>query len=283
MKKEKASLKSSNHTKAKVLAVVNGKGGVGKTTTAVNLAAILGEQKEVLLVDADPQGSATWWIERSDIEIDFDLTQETDPKLLADLHKIDEYDLIVVDTPPALRSEALKIVIARADYLVLPTPASPMDLSALIETVQKAVMPLAVAYRVLLTKVDPRSLKETLEAQNTLLELGIPACHAFIRNYKAHERAVLEGMPIKQWRGKNAREAEADYRRVAEELQRDWHKSGEKRIYLTSYEKKSKIQAIHPANPMMSKQLHLHRDRPKDSDKADPDAIALLPTPQKLK
>ena len=52
--------------------------------------------------------------------------------------------------------------------------------------------------------------------------MGIPACHAFIRQYKAHERAVLDGVPITEWRGKNAKEAQADYRRVVEELQRDW-------------------------------------------------------------
>ena len=97
-----------------------------------------------------------------------------------------------------------------------------MDLAALIETVKQAVIPAGVAYRVLLTRVDPRSLGEALEAQNTLLELGIPACNAFVRSYKAHERAALDGLSILQWRGKNAREAEADYRRVAEEIQRDW-------------------------------------------------------------
>jgi chromosome partitioning protein len=97
-----------------------------------------------------------------------------------------------------------------------------MDLAALIETVKAAVMPAGVAHRVLLTKVDPRSLAEALDAQNTLMELGIPACHAFIRAYKAHERAALDGVAISKWRGKNAKEAEADYRRAADEIQRDW-------------------------------------------------------------
>ncbi|WP_019500746.1 ParA family protein [Pseudanabaena sp. PCC 6802] len=206
----------------KVLAVINGKGGVGKTTTAINLAAAFAEHKKVLLVDADPQGSASWWGDRNANGIGFDIARDHNPDNLAQLPQFKSYDLVVVDTPPALRSEALTAVVAIADYLVLPTPPAPLDLAALIETVKETVVPADVAHRVLLTRVDPRSLNEALEAQNTLMEVGIPACHAFVRAYKAHERAALEGKTILQWRGKNAREAEADYRRVADELQRDW-------------------------------------------------------------
>lgn len=208
----------------RIIAILNGKGGVGKTTTAVNLAATFAEAQKVLLIDADVQGSASWWYRRSQNSMGFDLSQATDPKSLARLRKIEGYDLVVVDTPPALHSEALKAVVAIADYLVLPTPPAPMDLAVLIDTVSQAVTPLEIAHRVLLTKVDTRSLGEALEAQNTLMQLGIPVCNAFIRTYKAHERAALEGVAITQWRGKNGKEAESDYRRVAEELQRDWRK-----------------------------------------------------------
>ncbi|RTH06039.1 chromosome partitioning protein ParA, partial [Thermus scotoductus] len=102
-----------------------------------------------------------------------------------------------------------------------PTPPAPLDLEALVETVRRAVRPVGVAHRVLLTRVDPRSLAEALEAQTALMEAGVPAFHAFVRAYKAHERAALEGKPITGFRGPNAREAEADYRRVAEELLRE--------------------------------------------------------------
>lgn len=208
----------------KVIAILNGKGGVGKTTTSINLAASFAEKKKVLLVDADVQGSASWWFSRSDSGMGFDLSQETNPKLLKSLRSIKGYDLVVVDTPPALHSQALAAVVTNADYLVLPTPPAPMDLAALIDTVKEAVTPTGTPHRVLLTKVDTRSLREAIEAQNTLLSLGIPACNAFVRIYKAHERAALDGVAITQLRGKNAREAESDYRRVADELQRDWRK-----------------------------------------------------------
>jgi chromosome partitioning protein len=211
--------KPSNTT---VLVILNGKGGVGKTTTAVNLSAIYAEQQAVLLVDADPQGSASWWTNRSPIELGFDVTKEINPTKLGKLKKQKDYNLVVVDMPPALDSATLTAVIPVADYVLLPTPPAPMDLAALITTVNEAVSPSGVSHRVLLTKVDSRSLGEALEAQNTLLELNIPACNAFIRTYKAHERAALDGIPIPQWKGKHAQEARSDYYRVAEEIQRDW-------------------------------------------------------------
>ncbi len=208
----------------KIIVVTNGKGGVGKTTTTMSLASILAEKYKLLAVDADSQGSFSWWVQQSKKGIGFDLAQETDPQLLENLRNVVGYDLIIVDTPPALSSATLAAVIPAADYLVLPTPPSPMDLAVLVETVKRAIAPAKVAHRVLLTKVDTRSLGEALEAQKTLRELGIPVCTAFVRAYKAHERAALEGMTITQWRGRNGREAEADYRRVVDEIQKDWRK-----------------------------------------------------------
>ncbi len=54
--------------------------------------------------------------------------------------------------------------------------------------------------------------------------IGILVFNTFICTYKAHERAPLEGVAITQWRGKNAREAASDYRRVVDELMHDWRK-----------------------------------------------------------
>ncbi|MGB7443633.1 MAG: ParA family protein [Coleofasciculaceae cyanobacterium] len=206
----------------RLIVVANGKGGVGKTTTAMALSGILSEQYKVLAVDSDRQGSLSWWVQRGGENISFDLTQETNPALLSKLRKIEGYDWIVVDTPPALRSEALSAVVALADYVILPTPPAPMDLAALIETVRLAIAPLNKAHRVLLTRVDSRSLKEAKAAQNTLREVGVPAFQAFIRTYKAHQRAALEGIPINQCFGDNVREAKADYCRIADELESYW-------------------------------------------------------------
>lgn len=206
----------------KILAIANGKGGVGKTTTAVNLAAILAQKMKTLLVDTDaPQWSASWWSERGDMP--FDLAQESDPNLLNQLRSVKDYELVVVDTAPSRESEALKAVIDKVDYVIMPTKASSLDIQALIKTVKTLVAPAKITHRVLLTIVDPRSLGDALDAQESLMEAGIPVFSSFVRAYKVYERIPDEGISIVKAKGKNAPVAASDYKKLADELLREWN------------------------------------------------------------
>jgi chromosome partitioning protein len=206
----------------KILIVLNGKGGVGKTTTAINLAAIFGEDHRVLLVDADTQGSASWWVKQSEgQDLGFETIALTDLKGV-NRKQWNDYDIVVVDMPPALDSVALAAIMPIADYLVLPTPPAPMDLAALIRTVRQVVHPSKITHRVLLTKVNSRGLREAQEAQQTLLQCQIPVYYTVIRNLKIHERAAMSGLPVSQFKGQSAAPAAADYRCVVNEIWKDW-------------------------------------------------------------
>jgi len=205
----------------RIVTVANGKGGVGKSTTTVNLAGILGEEMRVLVVDSDPQESATWWIERSEGKAPVEVVQETDPRMLGRVREIGAYDVVLVDTQPALRADALGAVIGASDYVVLPSPPAPMDVVTLIETVRQEVRPTGIRHRVLLTRVDARSRGEAEEAREALVRAQIPVFDHLVREYKAHRTASLLGIPVSRLGLRRGRNAEDDYRRVAAELLKD--------------------------------------------------------------
>jgi chromosome partitioning protein len=102
------------------------KGGVGKTTTSVYLAAVAvagNRNRTVTLVDSDPQGSAADWVEHAADEVleSVEVVEAPTERLLAKtLDRIDAEDIALVDTPPG-HERLLAKALERADAVVIPT------------------------------------------------------------------------------------------------------------------------------------------------------------------
>lgn len=114
-----------------IVALLNQKGGVGKTTLALHLAGAWSAQgRRVLVIDADPQGSALDWAEqrvREGLPRLFGvlgLARETLHKELPDLGR--DVDHVIVDGPPRVAGIARSALLA-ADLVVIPAQPSPFD------------------------------------------------------------------------------------------------------------------------------------------------------------
>jgi chromosome partitioning protein len=180
----------------KIVAVANQKGGVGKTTVAIQLAAHLSRRFRTLVVDVDPQGSTTWWAENMAEHIPFDFSDDHDPAVLTRLRELDTaYDLVVVDTPGSLEdTRTLEAVLDAADYVIVPVVPEPMAIHPTLRTITQLIEPRRLPYRVLLNRVDGRIPNQYRQWQAALTKtFEVPTFHAYLRQYVIHAHAPMLG------------------------------------------------------------------------------------------
>lgn len=201
-----------------IIAVVNSKGGVGKSTVAVNLACcLLGCGYDVLIVDADPQGSAMRWRSLAPDGLKLP-TVVSIPKPI--LHHPDQlpkisfsYSFTIIDCPPAL-NDITRSALRTANIAIMPVSPSPFDLWSgldMLGAIQE-IKPLnqkLTAYLLVSRKVPNTVLGR--QVREALAEYEQPILKTEICQRIALAEAALTGKGITQYepRSEAAREFEA--------------------------------------------------------------------------
>jgi chromosome partitioning protein len=194
-----------------IVTVASFKGGVGKTTTAVHLAAYLQETAPALLIDGDPNRSASGWAKRG--ELPFKVVDERQAAKYAR-----DFQHIVIDTEARPNREDLQALIEGCDLLVIPSTPDALALDALTLTVGALKDLGADRYRILLTMIPPKPSRDGDEARAMLEEAKLPLFAGGVRRLVAFQKAALSGVPVYAVADPRAGQAWEEYKGIGEEL-----------------------------------------------------------------
>lgn len=192
-----------------IIAITALKGGVGKTTTAIHLAAYFQSKAPTLLIDADKNRSALVWSKEDKLPF-YVASQAGSPSL------IKKFTHILIDTQARPEPEELEDLAVGSDLLILPTTPNHLDLDTTVKAVE-LLTPLKVKFKVLLTQVDPRT-KNGREARKFLEEAKLPLFKTDIPRLVAFERAPSRGVIVKDYPDPRSRLGWSKYRAVGKEI-----------------------------------------------------------------
>lgn len=190
---------------AKIITICNQKGGSGKTTVSMQLAGALARRNyKVLVVDADPQGTATRWAASAEDEKPFPASviglSAASTKIHREVKKfVSDYHFILIDCPPAADSPVPQSALLIADVALVPIIPSPLDMWAavgirkVIENVRTLNEELQA--RLVINQCQPNTTlaKEVLEV---LPEFGIPLCGTYLRQRTVYRQSAVFGQSV---------------------------------------------------------------------------------------
>jgi chromosome partitioning protein len=213
------SQKNGGRTKINPLlvSVLNEKGGVGKTTVAVNLAFALANMGiETILIDGDPNRS-TLVGARS-----IDYTEKHPMRVMSETASVGQTGdcrHFFVDTKARPETIDLQEIVQRSTLIIIPSSTKQDELRVTCSTVKLLNAVGSKKHRVLLNKIHPNTGKDSLIAfKDGLRSQGIPVFNSVVREYTIYDEAFGKGKSVGQLSGKMAQKAWEDIQQLLEEI-----------------------------------------------------------------
>lgn len=202
------------------ICVLGLKGGIGKTTTAIHLAAYMQQFAPTLLIDADKNASALEWANNGNLPFDVCNLEGAVKHIRKAVH-------IVADTKARPEQNDLKTAASEYDLVILPCPPRALDLKALLKT-RNILQEYQANYKALLTITPPPrkrpggsdrvpSSKEQQARQLLSIE-NIPVFDSTIYQYTAIEKSPLVGVTVDQYEDAYSNVAWQCYQNLGKEI-----------------------------------------------------------------
>jgi chromosome partitioning protein len=199
---------------AKVISILNQKGGVGKTTLTVHLATALARKGEkVLLIDADPQGSALDWSAARQGNPLFPVAGLPKASLHKELKPLAaNYSTVLIDGPPRVYDVARSAIMA-SDLVLIPVQPSPYDVWAAKEIVDLLHEASVFKGKLKSAFVINRKIVNTAigrDVAEALAEYPLPVLKAAISQRVLFAESATQGLTVYEMSPGNPAEKEID-------------------------------------------------------------------------
>ena len=210
---------------AKIISIIQVKGGTGKSTLVTNLVGVMAARKKVVLIDADmPQATSASWASIRQQENITTVTASDHIHLIAEIERFNEsHDFIVIDAPPRI-AEITKVALMLSDLCLVPLGASAAEIwatSDLLKIVDaaKAHKP-EIDVRIIWNRfrASTRSAQELSEVAHK--ELKLKELKTKLGYRVAYSEAIARGMTAAEWPDKEARKESKAFGKEIEHILR---------------------------------------------------------------